>query len=329
MANKSLGRGLSAFLQTEINTDASTAVVSGDGNSVVKINLESIKANPYQPRQFFDDEQLRSLAASIKRKGVFQPILVQKLADGTYQLVAGERRMRASQLAGLAEIPAIITDFSPEEQLEVAILENVQRENLNPIEEAEGYKRLLDEFDHTQEQLSEIIGKSRSHISNVMRLLNLPDDVKQMIKEGKLSFGHARALVTSDDASAVARKVLEGSLNVRDTEKLVRRRKNPQMDRDQYSGDQNSGGRSSDPKNSGDRNSKDFSSANRNPDKCEATLFEFSSYIDPEILNISHQISELSGLKANVKLRENSSGIVELSFDNLNQLDSFIQKINH
>ncbi len=295
MANKSLGRGLSAFLQTELDMDSSPASNSG----VVKISLDKIKVNPYQPRQFFDDEQLQSLAASIRRKGVFQPILVQKLADGAYQLVAGERRMRASQIAGLTEIPAIITNFSKEEQLEIAILENVQRENLNPIEEAEGYKRLLDEFNHTQEQLSEIIGKSRSHISNVMRLLNLPDDVKQMIKEGKLSFGHARALVTSDDASAVAQKVLDDSLNVRDTEKLVKRRKNPQSD------------------------------ARDSEKKRDASLYESSTHADPEVLNISHQIEQLSGLKTNIKLKGNSSGIIELSFENFSQLDKFIQKINY
>ena len=304
MANKSLGRGLSAFLQTEFDIDSASA----NGGGVVKISLDKIKANPYQPRQFFDDEQLRSLASSIKRKGVFQPILVQKLSDGSYQLVAGERRMRASQIAGLEEIPAIITDFSPEEQLEIAILENVQRENLNPIEEAEGYKRLLDEFNHTQEQLAEIIGKSRSHISNVMRLLNLPDDVKQLIKEGKLSFGHARALVTSDNASEVAREILNDSLNVRDTEKLVRRRKNPQVEKT---------------KDSNSRNSDEHS------DKYNASLQELSSYVDPEILNISHQIAELSGLKTNVKLKGNNSGIIELSFENFNQLDKFIQKMNH
>ena len=304
MANKSLGRGLSAFLQTEFDIDSASA----NGGGVVKISLDKIKANPYQPRQFFDDEQLRSLASSIKRKGVFQPILVQKLSDGSYQLVAGERRMRASQIAGLEEIPAIITDFSPEEQLEIAILENVQRENLNPIEEAEGYKRLLEEFDHTQEQLAEIIGKSRSHISNVMRLLNLPDDVKQLIKEGKLSFGHARALVTSDNASEVAREILNDSLNVRDTEKLVRRRKNPQVEKT---------------KDSNSRNSDEHS------DKYNASLQELSSYVDPEILNISHQIAELSGLKTNVKLKGNNSGIIELSFENFNQLDKFIQKMNH
>lgn len=272
MANKSLGRGLSAFLNTEFETAADV------NDNIVRVKLDSIKANPYQPRQVFDDEQLQSLASSIKRKGVLQPILVQKIPGGGYQLVAGERRTRASRLAGLTEIPAIITNFSSEEQLEIAILENVQRENLNPIEEAEGYKRLIDEFHHTQDQLSEIIGKSRSHISNVMRLLNLPDDVKQMIREGKLSFGHARALVTSENASAVANEILNKSLNVRDTESLVKRKKNP-------------------------------------------------SFVDPEIFNISKQIEELSGLKTNIKLKGNS-GTIELSFDNLNQLDSFIQKMN-
>ena len=273
MANKSLGRGLSAFLNTEFETAADV------NDNIVRVKLDSIKANPYQPRQVFDDEQLQSLASSIKRKGVLQPILVQKIPGGGYQLVAGERRTRASRLAGLTEIPAIITNFSSEEQQEIAILENVQRENLNPIEEAEGYKRLIDEFHHTQDQLSEIIGKSRSHISNVMRLLNLPDDVKQMIREGKLSFGHARALVTSENASAVANEILNKSLNVRDTESLVRRRKSP-------------------------------------------------SFVDPEIFNISKQIEELSGLKTNIKLKGNS-GTIELSFENLSQLDSFIQKINH
>lgn len=272
MANKSLGRGLSAFLNTEFET-------TGINDNIIRVNLNNIKANPYQPRQFFDEEQLQSLAASIKRKGVLQPILVQRLPGGGYQLVAGERRMRASKMAGLTEIPAIITDFSSEEQLEIAILENVQRENLNPIEEAESYKRLISEFHHSQDQLSEIIGKSRSHISNVMRLLNLPDDVKQMIKEGKLSFGHARALVTSENASAIAQEILNKALNVRDTENLVKRKRNP-------------------------------------------------SFVDPEIFNISKQIEELSGLKTRIKLKGNS-GTIELSFGNLSQLDSFIQKMNH
>lgn len=216
MENKTLGRGLSAFLdlQPEIN-----------GDSIVKIPVDQIKPSPYQPRQSFDEEQLNSLASSIKRKGVLQPILVQKISENSYQLIAGERRLRASEIAGLKEIPAIISEFSSEDQLEIAILENVQRENLNPVEEAEGYKRLIEEFHHTQEELSEIIGKSRSHISNVMRLLTLPDEVKQMVKEGKLSFGHARALVTSDDTIRLAREITNKSLNVRETENLIRKQK--------------------------------------------------------------------------------------------------------
>ncbi len=284
MAHKSLGRGLSAFLNTEIDLD------KNNGNSVVKIELEKIKANPYQPRQVFDENQLKALSVSIKRKGVFQPILVQKLSNDNYQLIAGERRMRASKLAGLKEIPAIITDFTPEEQLEIAIVENVQRENLNPIEEAEGYKRLMNEFNHTQEQLAEIIGKSRSHIANILRLLSLPDDVKQMIQNGEISFGHARALITAENTVEMAKKVVEENLNVRDTEELVKRAKEPKEAKEQ-------------------KKSKDL------------------AYVDPDVVNISKQIEELSGLKAHLKLK-GSKGKIELNFENLAQLDSFIQKMN-
>lgn len=284
MAHKSLGRGLSAFLNTEIDLD------KNNGNSVVKIELEKIKANPYQPRQVFDENQLKALSASIKRKGVFQPILVQKLSNDNYQLIAGERRMRASKLAGLKEIPAIITDFTPEEQLEIAIVENVQRENLNPIEEAEGYKRLMNEFNHTQEQLAEIIGKSRSHIANILRLLSLPDDVKQMIQNGEISFGHARALITAENTVEMAKKVVEENLNVRATEELVKREKEPKEAKEQ-------------------KKSKDL------------------AYVDPDVVNISKQIEELSGLKAHLKLK-GSKGKIELNFENLAQLDSFIQKMN-
>ena len=269
MKSKNLGRGLSAFLDFQ---------PENNGENMTKISVDQVKPNPYQPRQSFDDEQLRSLASSIKKKGVLQPILVQKLSENSYQLIAGERRLRASKIAGLTEIPAIISEFSAEDQLEIAILENVQRENLNPVEEAEGYKRLIDEFHHTQEELSEIIGKSRSHISNVMRLLTLPEEVKLMVKEGKLSFGHARALVTSDNASQLAKEITNKSLNVRETEELVQKNR--------------------------------------------------ESYVDPELRNISHQLTLLTGLKTNVKLK-GKSGKIEMFFSDLNQLDSFIQKLNN
>ncbi|MDR1334052.1 MAG: ParB/RepB/Spo0J family partition protein [Holosporaceae bacterium] len=219
MTEKSLGRGLSAFL------DFSTQNPTQQDGDLLKIDVNKVHPNPFQPRQTFDEENLNFLAESIKRSGVLQPIIVMKLDDENYQLIAGERRLRASKIAGAAEIPAIVTEMSREDQLEVAIVENIQRENLNPLDEAAAYKRLLDEFNHTQEELSEILGKSRSHITNMLRLLTLPDDVKDMVKSGKLTYGHARALVGTEDAISVAHQVADQSLNVRQTEKLVKQRK--------------------------------------------------------------------------------------------------------
>lgn len=170
--SKNLGRGLSAFLDK----------VEEPGTEVVQIDVEKIKPNPFQPRKTFNEENLQALAESVKRNGVIQPILVTKMDDGTYILVAGERRLRASKLAQLTEIPAIIVTLEKEQQFEIAIIENIQRENLNTLEEAEAYQKLIDEFGHTQEELSEILGKSRSHIANILRLLTLPDDVKELIK---------------------------------------------------------------------------------------------------------------------------------------------------
>ena len=217
MTNKNLGRGLSTFLgETESQTTK---------NSIEHINVNSIEANPFQPRHDFDEEQLNSLAESIKSKGVLEPILVKKLEEGSYQLIAGERRLRASKIAQQSEIPAIILDISKKEQLEIAILENIQREDLNPIDEAESYRRLMDEFQYTQEDLSKILGKSRSHVANMLRLLNLPDNVKNLLKSGQLSFGHARALISSENPEKLARIVMDQSLSVRETEDMIRQRK--------------------------------------------------------------------------------------------------------
>jgi ParB family chromosome partitioning protein len=214
---KGLGRGLSAFLDLDAQNP--------ENQEIVKIAVDSIEKNPFQPRQTFAEDSLHSLAESIKRKGIIQPILVHKLTDGSYQLIAGERRLRASKIAGLKEIPAIVANMSKEDQLEVAILENIQREDLNPLEEAHAYKRLMNEFNHTQEELAEILGKSRSHIANMLRLLTLPEDVKTHIKAGALSFGHARALVGVENAGSVADDVVKQSLTVRQTENLVRRQR--------------------------------------------------------------------------------------------------------
>ena len=186
------------------------------------VPIEQVVANPDQPRRRFDADLLDDLAASIKEKGIIQPLIVRRKGDG-YEIVAGERRWRAAQKAGLHRIPVVIRDFDDTEVLEIAIIENIQRADLNPVEEAAGYVQLMNKFGHTQEKLAEALGKSRSHIANTMRLMQLPEAVQNFVTEGKLSAGHARSLITAKDPIALAKKVIAGDLSVRDTEKLVRK----------------------------------------------------------------------------------------------------------
>lgn len=223
---KSLGRGLGALLgddDLDLNeVEDLSSLAPAASASLVDIDL--IKPGKFQPRTEFDQEALDSLAASIKEKGVLQPLLVRREGIG-YEIIAGERRWRASKIAGLDKVPVIEKDLSDQEVLEVALVENLLRENLSAIEEAEGLQRLIDEFSHTQEALSQIIGKSRSHIANTLRLLNLPDKVQLLVKEGKLSAGHARALVGLDNAEALADLIVAKDLNVRQVEELVAKQK--------------------------------------------------------------------------------------------------------
>jgi ParB family chromosome partitioning protein len=220
---RGLGRGLSALMAdvTEETTRQETGSAPRRADLVVPI--ERIEPNPDQPRRDFTPEQLEDLSNSIREKGVIQPLIVRKKAGDRYEIVAGERRWRASQMAQLHELPIIVRDYDDTEVLEIAIIENIQRADLNPVEEAMGYRQLMQKFGHTQEKVSEALGKSRSHIANLMRLLNLPDDVQVMLREGHLSAGHARALVTSDKASELARKVVKDGLSVRQTEKLAKK----------------------------------------------------------------------------------------------------------
>lgn len=220
---RGLGRGLSA-LMADVTEDASrpeTGAAPRRADLVVPI--ERIEPNPDQPRRDFTKEQLDDLANSIREKGVIQPLIVRKKPGDRYEIVAGERRWRASQMAQLHELPVIVREYDDTEVLEIAIIENIQRADLNPVEEAMGYRQLMQKFGHTQEKVSEALGKSRSHIANLMRLLNLPDDVQVMLREGHLSAGHARALVPSDNASELARKVVKDGLSVRQTEKLAKK----------------------------------------------------------------------------------------------------------
>ncbi len=220
---RGLGRGLSA-LMGDVGADSQRVRDSGPQQADRKIPIERIKPNPDQPRRDFDKDELQDLAASIREKGVIQPLILRKSGGGSddYEIVAGERRWRAAQIAQLHEVPALIRDYTDTEVLEIAIIENVQRSDLNPVEEATGYRQLMDRFGHTQEKLAEALGKSRSHIANLLRLLNLPDEVLDYLRSGKLTSGHARALITAENPAELARKVISKGLSVRETERLVK-----------------------------------------------------------------------------------------------------------
>ena len=223
---RGLGRGLSA-LMADINLGPSASsddVAPGQGRRPETVPVERLHANPNQPRRQFTDADLQDLAASIRAKGVLQPLIVRAIAErpGHFEIVAGERRWRAAQMAQMHELPVLLREFDDTEVLEVAIIENIQRADLNAIEEAMAFRQLMDKFGHTQERLAEALSKSRSYIANLLRLLNLPDAVQEMVVEGKLSAGHARALITAPDPVALARQVASKGLSVRETEDLAR-----------------------------------------------------------------------------------------------------------
>ncbi|MEM6309236.1 MAG: ParB/RepB/Spo0J family partition protein [Pseudomonadota bacterium] len=223
---RGLGRGLSA-LMSDVAIDP--AVHEGSAPPQTTLPIEYISANPDQPRKTFDADDMQDLSNSIREKGIIQPLIVRQLAKNSYQLVAGERRWRAAQMVNLHAVPVVIRAFTDLEVMEIAIIENIQRADLNPVEEAVGYRQLMDKFGHTQERLAEALGKSRSHIANVLRLLNLPDSVLQLLQDGKLTSGHARALITADDPVSLARQIVAQGLSVRATEALVKKQADGQM----------------------------------------------------------------------------------------------------
>jgi len=225
-----LGRGLDALLGEALRSEPTSGPASTNTDSgnlgVTTIAVAQIRPNPDQPRRHFSDDKLNELAASIAKHGVIQPIVVRPLKDG-YQIVAGERRWRAAQRAQLHELPAIVRNFDDAETLEIALLENIQRQDLNPIEEAEAYRKLTDLFGHSAAELAELVHKSRSHVANMMRLLDLPMPLRDLVIEEKLSMGHARALLGSENALPLAMLVIKNGLSVRATEALVQKERAP------------------------------------------------------------------------------------------------------
>ncbi|WP_370307940.1 ParB/RepB/Spo0J family partition protein [Sphingobium abikonense] len=289
-----LGRGLSALLgdvSREEPVASSTPQVNG--KAVQSIEVALIHPHPEQPRRHFDDGALQELADSIAKRGVIQPIIVRPHGGG-FQIIAGERRWRASQRAQLHRIPAIVRDFDEQETLEIALIENIQREDLNPIEEAEAYRKLIAEFHHSQEALGRIVGKSRSHVANLMRLLDLPESVQQQVRHNKISMGHARALIGAPDCERLAVQIEEKGLSVRDTEQLVRRAK--------------TGGEV--PAN---RSSRADSRDNK----------------DPDIAALEQHLADILGLKVEIAHGGAATGgTLSMRYSNLDQLDMLCQRLS-
>ncbi|WP_222876035.1 ParB/RepB/Spo0J family partition protein [Terrihabitans soli] len=218
-ARPRLGRGLAALIG-DVGEDEQVSQSPKQGQK--RVPIEFLRANLKNPRKTFGEDDLQELSASVKEKGVLQPILVRAVqgANNVFEIIAGERRWRAAQRAGIHDVPVVVLDIDDKEALEVAIVENVQRSDLNAVEEAAGYQALISAYGHTQDALAKIIGKSRSHIANTLRLLKLPDDVKAAVLDGKLSAGHARALINNPDPSGAAKRIIDGGLSVRDAEAL-------------------------------------------------------------------------------------------------------------
>ncbi|MGH7003002.1 MAG: ParB/RepB/Spo0J family partition protein [Alphaproteobacteria bacterium] len=222
---RSLGRGLDALLGAETEATVEEAAAAQAGRGPLAIAIANIRPGRFQPRRNFAAEEIAALAQSIREKGVLQPVLVRPLpgTPGHYELVAGERRWRAAQQAQLHEIPVLVRDFSDGETLEVALVENLQRQDLNALEEARGYQRMIDEFNRTQGEVADVVGKSRPHVANMLRLLALPAPVQTMVEDGRLTAGHARSLVGIDEAERLGERVAAGGLSVRETERLAQK----------------------------------------------------------------------------------------------------------
>ena len=278
---KGLGRGLDALLANDIE-DAPSA------DSQQMLNVTQLQPGKYQPRSYMDDAALQTLADSIKTQGIMQPILVREIAPEKFEIIAGERRWRASQMAGLAQVPVLVRDIADESALAMALIENIQRENLNPLEEAQGIKRLIDEFAMTHEKAADAVGRSRVAVSNLLRLLSLSSPVQDLLMHNKLDMGHARALIGLDAAQQVmlANKIVHQQLSVREVENLV--------------------------KNVGSDVKPKLQKISMNRD----------------VLALQNTLSEKIGASVSISAKANGAGTLKINYSNLDQLDEIIKKIS-
>lgn len=280
-----LGRGLSALLGEDSEDYAQLDRLRT--SRTIAIHL--LRPSPFQPRRRMEEGELADLAQSIAAKGVLQPLLVRRIADDpqAFEIIAGERRWRAAQMAQLHEVPVVIKELSDREALEIALIENLQRQDLTALEEAQGYRRLMDEFEHTQDALARAIGKSRSHVANTLRLLSLPDSVKRLLDDGSLSAGHARTLVGVEDADALAEQVVKRGLNVRQTERLI---------------------------------------AQHRSQPVSAPESESAPTKDADTLALERDLSALLGMKAEIRFKRGGGALV-LHYRTLEQLDALLHRL--
>ena len=277
---KGLGRGLDALLAND--EDAAL------GDALMMLKVDQLQPGKYQPRSYMDDAALQTLADSISSQGIMQPILVRNIAANKYEIIAGERRWRASQIAGLAEVPVLVREIADESALAMALIENIQRENLNPLEEAQGIKRLIDEFAMTHEKAANAVGRSRAAVTNLLRLLLLSAPVQAMLMHNKLDMGHARALIGLDAAQQImlANKIVQQDLSVRDVENLVKKL------------------------------------AQTSAPATQKTA------VNHDVLALQNTLSEKIGASVNIAAKQNGSGMLKISYANLDQLDDIIRKIS-
>lgn len=312
---RGLGRGLSALIgdQEPVSINKPGQAVAkpiskaSAGNSqeqgaggVQTVAISKLVANQFQPREYFDEEKLEELTQSIKKSGIMQPIVVRtsKKFKGNYEIIAGERRFRASKRAGLDEVPVIIRELSDSESLEIAIIENIQRHDLNALEEAQAYQRLLEEFSYTQEELSKAVGKSRSHVANLLRLLTLPEAVKQQVAGGEISLGHAKTLIGQKNAEALAEEIVRRGLNVRQAEKLIK-----------------------------DAAGTDHPAKAKTGQGAKPMVTRTQGEKDSDIIALEETLTENLGLSVNINDLGGQKGEIVISYDTLTQLDSVLRRL--
>ncbi len=288
LPKKRLGRGLAALIGDDLSAEQDSTNDSTTIAGLRELPIEKITSNKLNPRKTFNELELEELTRSVKDKGILQPVVVRPNQDhDTYQIVAGERRWRAAQRAGLHTVPALIRNLNDQEVLEIAIIENVQRSDLNPVEEAMGYQQLIESFQYTQQQLAESIGKSRSHIANTLRLMTLPKGVLEQLQDGKLTAGHARALIATDDPQSLAQKIIALGLSVRQAETLAR----------------------------------------NNPPANDDARPESKTIPDSNLKALEKAISEATGLRAAVQTGSGEKGKLTINYKTLDQLEEICRKL--